>query len=77
MGKGDVGTFWFKQFWLTPTFWLARAAVYIGLWVLLSGWLVARSRRQDQSNSAAITAGSVRISAFFWCLRRFVLAGEC
>ena len=64
-GEGDVGTFWFKQFWLTPSFWLARSVVYIGLWVLLSGWLVARSRRQDQSSAATTTAGSVRVSALF------------
>ena len=55
-GEGDVGTFWFKQFWLTPSFWLTRAVVYIGLWVLLSSWLVARSRRQDQSSALAMTS---------------------
>ncbi|MDP6719218.1 MAG: hypothetical protein QGF59_11240 [Pirellulaceae bacterium] len=62
---GDAGTFWFKELWLTPSFWAIRAVVYILLWSLLAGWLVARSRRQDQTGDASITAGSVRISALF------------
>ena len=62
---GDAGTFWFKELWLTPSFWAARAVVYVLLWSLLAGWLVARSRRQDQTGDAALTGGNVRISALF------------
>ncbi len=62
---GDAGTFWFKELWLTPSFWAVRAVVYVLAWSLLAGWLVARSRKQDQTGDAAITSGSVRISALF------------
>jgi hypothetical protein len=62
---GDAGTFWFKELWLTPSFWTVRAVIYVLLWSLLASWLVARSRRQDRTGDAAITGGSVRISALF------------
>lgn len=62
---GDAGTFWFKELWLTPSFWGARAVVYVLLWSLIAGWLVARSRRQDETGDATITSGNVRISALF------------
>ncbi len=64
-GEGDAGTFWFKEFWLTPAFWMLRAIAYIAIWSLLSGRLVARSRRQDKSADDALTAGNVRLSALF------------
>jgi hypothetical protein len=62
---GDAGTFWFKELWLTPWFWAVRAVVYVLLWSLLAGRLVARSRKQDETGDAAITSGNVRISALF------------
>ncbi|MBC8353592.1 MAG: hypothetical protein H8E66_16455 [Planctomycetes bacterium] len=62
---GDVGTFWFKELWLTPSFWAVRAVAYVSLWSLLAGWLVARSRKQDRTGDASITGGNVRISALF------------
>jgi hypothetical protein len=62
---GDAGTFWFKELWLTPSFWAVRAVVYVLLWSLIAGWLVARSRKQDETGNAAITNGNVRISALF------------
>jgi len=62
---GDAGTFWFKELWLTPIFWAARAVVYVLLWSLIAGWLVARSRKQDESGDVANTSGNVRISALF------------
>jgi hypothetical protein len=64
-GEGGAGTFWFKELWLTPTFWAIRAVVYVALWVLLSSRLVSRSRKQDESGDAAITTGNVRLSALF------------
>jgi len=64
-GEGGAGTFWFKELWLTPAFWVARAIVYVALWVIISGRLVARSQQQDQSGDAAITTGNVRLSALF------------
>jgi hypothetical protein len=62
---GEAGTFWFKELWLTPSFWAVRAVAYVLLWSLIGGWLVARSRRQDQTADPAITGGNVRISALF------------
>jgi hypothetical protein len=65
-GAGDAGTFWFKELWLTPTFWLWRSAGYIVAWSLLGGWLVQRSRKQDTSPSeAAFLTGNIRLSAVF------------
>jgi hypothetical protein len=64
-GEGDAGTFWFKELWLTPAFWLLRAVVYIALWSWLGAWLVTRSRQQDTSGNPALTAGNVRIAAVF------------
>ncbi len=64
-GEGDVGTFWFKQLWLTPSFWLARAVAYIVVWSLLSRWLIARPRQLDANGGARLLASSVRISALF------------
>ncbi len=62
---GDAGTFWFKERWLTPSFWALRAVLYVVLWSFLAGWLVARSRRQDRAGSPSLAAGNVRISALF------------
>ncbi|MBI2479283.1 MAG: hypothetical protein HYV60_11805 [Planctomycetia bacterium] len=62
---GDAGTFRFKELWLTPSFWAVRAVLYVSLWSVLAGWLVARSRRQDRTRDPALTGGNVRISALF------------
>ena len=62
---GDVGTFWFKEFWLTPSFWALRAVLYVALWSVLAGWLVARSRKQDRTGDPSLLGGSIRISAVF------------
>ena len=65
-GEGDAGTFWFKQLWLTPTFWLLRSVGYVVVWSLLGGWLVNRSRVQDKSSATSESlTGSIRMSAVF------------
>ncbi len=64
-GEHHPETFWFKELWLTPTFWMVRAVVYVALWILLAGRLVARSQKQDVSGDPAITAGNTRLSALF------------
>ena len=65
-GEGDAGTFWFKQLWLTPTFWLLRSVGYVVVWSLLGGWLVNRSRVQDKSSATSeCLTGSIRLSAVF------------
>ena len=64
-GHGDAGTFWFKEVWATPSFWILRAGVFILLWILLSRAIVAVSRRQDRSGGVGLTKFNVRLSAVF------------
>ncbi len=64
-GEGDAGTFWFKEIWLTPAFWLIRAVIYIVAWSFLSRLLVTRSQQQDETGDATLTRGNVRLSALF------------
>lgn len=64
-GTGDAGTFWFKELWLTPSFWFWRSAGYVLAWSLIGGWLVRRSRQQDADSSHSFLTGNVRISAMF------------
>jgi hypothetical protein len=64
-GGGDAGTFWFKELWTIPSFWMIRAVVYIAIWILLSRALVTVSRRQDQSGSVSLTYMNKRLSAVF------------
>ena len=64
-GSADAGSFWFKQLWLTPAFWLARAAVYLVVWVFLSNRLIAHSRRQDESGDPTLIPVGTRLSALF------------
>lgn len=60
---GEPGTYWFKQDWLTPQYWLARTVVYLGLWGLFAAGLVALSRRQDRSDGYGPTMRNIRLSA--------------
>lgn len=64
-GDGDAGTFWFKQFWLTPSFWIMRSVAYVLLWTLLSRAILVRSRQQDMSRDDQIATGTGRLSAVF------------
>ena len=64
--EGDAGTFWFKQLWLTPSFWLLRAGGYVAAWSFLGGLLVHRSRKSDRGTSQpGFLTGNVRLSALF------------
>lgn len=64
-GEGDALTFWFKQFWLTPSFWMMRSVVYVLLWTLLSRWILVALQNQDASGDDRVAAGSQRLSAVF------------
>jgi hypothetical protein len=64
-GTEDAGTFWFKEMWATPSFWMLRAVVYVAFWIALSRALVAVSRRQDKTGSVALTHANKRLSAVF------------
>jgi hypothetical protein len=58
----------FKQFWLSRPFFLARAVVYCGIWILFAGAIRRRSRRQDQDGDPRWTHENVRLSAVFLIL---------
>jgi len=64
-GEGDAGTFWFKELWTTPSFWMIRAAVYVSLWIVLSRAMVGISRRQDKTGGVKLTLLNKRLSAVF------------
>ncbi len=50
-GAGGAGTFWFKELWLTPSFWLGRAIVYVVLWSLLGRGLLSYPRKLNGAKS--------------------------
>jgi hypothetical protein len=55
----------FKQFWLTWPFFLVRAAVYSGVWILFTLAILTRSRRQDHDGSERWTRENTGLSAAF------------
>jgi hypothetical protein len=55
----------FQQFWLRWPFFLARAAVYMGVWLGFTAAIVRTSRRQDADGSAIHTRRNVRLSIIF------------
>lgn len=61
----DAGTFWFKQLWTNPTFWMIRSVAYVAIWLLLSRLLIAASRRQDHAKGLGLTVFNRRLSALF------------
>ena len=65
MVTGDAGTFWFKELWLEPKFFAARAVAFVMLWSVFSRILVNHSRRQDLDRSEAATSASGLISILF------------
>ena len=64
-GTGDAGTFWFKELWLTPEFWMARAALFVLIWCGLARRLDALSRRQDETGELGLSDKSRQTSAVF------------
>ncbi len=55
----------FSRLWLSMPFFLVRAAVYVGAWMLFAAALVRNSRRQDEDGDLAWTRRNARISAAF------------
>ena len=74
---GAPGTFWFKELWLSTLFWMARAIVYVTLWVVLSHNLLALSSRQNQTSDAAIVRNCVRWSAVFLAVYAVTFSLAC
>ncbi|MFO0903231.1 MAG: hypothetical protein U0939_09540 [Pirellulales bacterium] len=64
-GRGDVGSFWFKQWWLTPGFLLLRSVGYLGLWIAFTYRLVAASHAQDQLPATSANRLGAVASALF------------
>jgi len=62
---GNAGTFWFKELWLNPPFWISRAVAYIIVWSLLATAIVGSSRKQDSSGDLGLTTKNIRLSAVF------------
>jgi hypothetical protein len=58
----------FKQFWLSRPFFLVRAVVYSGVWILFAVAIRKRSQRQDQDGDPRWTAENFRLSAAFLVL---------
>jgi hypothetical protein len=58
----------FKQLWLSRPFFLARAVVYSGIWILFAAMIRKRSRRQDEDGDPRWTHENVRLSAAFLVL---------
>jgi hypothetical protein len=55
----------FRHVWLDYRFFLARAAVYVGTWLLFTRLIVRNSRLQDSDGDPARTVRNARISAGF------------
>jgi hypothetical protein len=64
-GDGHEPLHGFKAVWLARPFVLARAAVYMSVWLLLARALVRTSRRQDFDGDVSHTIANRRLSAIF------------
>jgi hypothetical protein len=58
----------FKHFWLSWPFFLLRAAVYSGIWILFAALIRQRSRRQDKDGDLRWTHENFKLSAVFLVL---------
>jgi hypothetical protein len=58
----------FQELWLRRPFFLARALVYIGVWIAFATAIVRASRRQDDDREVGHTRRNVRLSTVFLIL---------
>ncbi|MBI3664413.1 MAG: hypothetical protein HY234_15365 [Acidobacteria bacterium] len=56
---------WFKRFWLTWPFFLARAVVYLLVWIAFARAIARNSQLQDRDGDVAYTHRNARLSALF------------
>jgi hypothetical protein len=54
-----------KSFWLNEPFFIARTIFFLGLWILMTSYLVKFSREQDKSGDASFTQKTKKLSAGF------------
>ena len=64
-GDGGPGTFWFKELWLEPKFFAARAVAFILLWNAFAWILVRHSRRPDVVEGDVATSAAGLTSVLF------------
>lgn len=57
-GSGGAGTFWFKELWLSTTFFAGRAVVYVLLWVALARALVRSARARHGRDAPRVSTGA-------------------
>ncbi len=55
--------FAFKRWWLTPTTFTIRAAIYFAIWIVMAAILNIGSRRQDETRSVSLAYGLQSFSA--------------
>jgi hypothetical protein len=67
-GGGTERALAFKRFWLSRPFFLVRAAIYSGIWIVFAVAIRGRSRRQDHDGDARWTRANFRLSAAFLVL---------
>src|SRR5712691_5376345 len=68
LGPGSERALAFKHLWLSRPFFLIRAAVYSGIWILFAFAIRQRSRRQDLDGDPRWTHENFRLSAAFLVL---------
>ncbi|HEY3043463.1 MAG TPA: hypothetical protein VGJ39_05540 [Vicinamibacterales bacterium] len=68
VGEGSQRALAFKHLWLSRPFFLIRAAVYSGIWILFAFAIRRRSRRQDHDGDPRWTRENFRLSAGFLVL---------
>ena len=70
-GGGDAT--WFRDAWLTPSFFYVRSVFYLVAWIFFAHQIVARSRRQDDDGEIEHTLSNRRWSAAFLVVFGFTL----
>ncbi len=64
-GEHGPGTFWFKEMWLSPPFFAARAVGIVLLWTVFARTLVRNSQRQDTRPEPSGRPVNTAVSAVF------------
>jgi hypothetical protein len=63
--SAESGGSHFQALWLERPFFLARAVVYLALWLALTYWLVQASRRENAHDPHSRSMKPVRVAALF------------
>ncbi len=65
MGEHGGAALWFKEVWLSPFFFVARALIYLAVWIAFATAIVRASRKQDADGDLLHTRRNARLSAAF------------